>query len=184
MPCHVAQRRVHDQREEHHEQDVGAEAHPTSHASRDECGGDDGEFELKQREEQEGNRPCKRLVGAQSHPAKREERQGVAHDATQAVPEAQAEAHKHPQDADYAKRHKALKHGGNDVLAMHHAPVKEGQTRGHQQHKRAGHHHPRGVSRVNGLQICLFVRRTQKPNGWHQQRQRQKVALSAHEIKK
>ena len=102
VPSHVAERWVHHQREQDHEQDVGAEAHAARHAARDERGGDDGELQLEQGEQQKRHGAGKVCVGAEPHIPKCQERPRVSHDASQAVAKAQAEPDKHPQHTDDA----------------------------------------------------------------------------------
>ena len=188
MPCHVTQGWIHDEREQHHKQDVRTETHAPRHAARDEGGRDDGKLELKQSKQQERHGASEIGVGAQPHSPEGQERPRIPDDASKAVPKAQAEAHQHPKHADDPQGHKALEHRGNDVLFVDHPPIEEGQTWRHQQHKRTGDDHPRGVARVQGRQGGFvggrLVRRAQKPNRRHQQRQHEKVALSAHEIEK
>ena len=48
MPCHVGQRTVDKEKEEHHEEQVCREAHPLGKRPRNERGRDDGELHLEQ----------------------------------------------------------------------------------------------------------------------------------------
>ena len=63
MPSHVAERRVHHQREQDHEQDVSTEAHTARRTACDERGGDDGELQLEQGEQQKRYRAAKSALG-------------------------------------------------------------------------------------------------------------------------
>ena len=146
MPRHVGERSVDEQGEEHHEQDVAPESDAPRHAAGEEGGCDDGKLELKEGEEQKGEAAANVRVGLQSDVAKVEEGEGVADDAADAVAEAQAEADDDPHHADDTECDEALQHGGDDILAVHHAPVEEGEARGHEEDECTGDDHPGDVS--------------------------------------
>ena len=61
---------------------------------------------------------------------------------------AQAKTDSHPNHADHPKGDKTLKHRRDDVLFVHHAAAKEGETGRHQQDECAGDHHPGDVTGI------------------------------------
>ena len=124
----MCQRWVDDQAEQDHEQNVSAETNAPSEAARNQSGCDDCKLQLKECKKQEGNGFGKIPVGDQAYPSEGEVRSRITDDATDGVPEAQTEPGENPYDADNAERHKALQHGGNNVLFIHHPSIEEGQA--------------------------------------------------------
>ena len=120
--------------------------------SRDERGGDDGEFHLKECEQGQRNRGSGDAylrgnvfrVGhvGDADVVKHEEVCGIAYDVPDVVAESEAEPEDHPYDADHAHYDKALKHCRNHVLDPDHAAIEERQARSHHQHEYRGSDHP------------------------------------------
>ena len=109
----------------------------------------------------------------------------MADDPANGFAEAQTESNEDPQDTDDTQGDKALQHGGDHVLLVDHAAVKECETGGHEEDECAGHDHPGGVAGVDVVE-CLRVGAggiggTKKERREHQKRQRQKIHFSAHE---
>ena len=148
MPRPVRQRRVDEQAEQDHEQQIGREPHPLGERARDQGRRDDRELELKHREDQQRNRRRQRGVSRFADAVEHEERQRIADHAADVVAERQAEADHDPDKADDAQRDHALKHRRDDVLEADHAAVEERQPRRHQQHQTRGRQHPGDVARV------------------------------------
>ena len=144
----IEEETIDEEGEEDHEQDVAPEPDPARHAAREEGRGDDGKLELKQSEQKEGKASANLRVGCGSDVAEVEEGQGVANDAAEAVPEAEAESDDDPDHADHAEGDEALQHGGDDVFAVDHAAIEEGEAGGHQQDECTGDDHPRDVAWV------------------------------------
>ena len=129
MPRPMRQRAVDEDAEQADEHQIGREAHALGKRAGDQRRRDDGELQLKHREEDERDR--RRQIGMRRAADASEHEVGprVADEAVEAVAEAEAEADDDPEQRDHAQRDEALKHRRDDVLGAHHAGVEDTRAR-------------------------------------------------------
>ena len=153
MPRPVRERAVDEHAEEHHEHEVGREAHALGEGAGDERRGDDRELHLEEREERERNGGRDRLVHLRADVPEHEELRRASDEPEPAdvVAEAQREAHDHPEDGDDAHGDEALEDRGDHVLAPDHAAVEEREAWRHHQHEDRRGDHPGDVRGVELL---------------------------------
>ena len=168
VPGPVRQRRVDEEREQRHEDQVGAEPHALGKRAGDQRRRDDRELQLEEREQQHRNRRRQARIRRVADAAEHQVGERVADDALEAVAEGEAEPHRDPQHADHPERDEALEHRRDDVLRRHHAAVEERQARRHEQHHAGRRQHPGDVA---GDQPLDRHRRGRRPQRQHQHRQ-------------
>ena len=154
-PDHVGQRAVHERHPQHHEHAEGPEANALGDGPADQGRGDDREHPLEHDVHVDRDVVSRQLRG-RFDPLQEDE---VPTPADQAAvlhakeveldgrwAEGQRVTDRDPVNADDRQRCHALHHGGEDVLAPHHAAVEEGQPRHHEQDERARGQHPGRVA--------------------------------------
>ena len=163
VPRPVREGAIDEDAEQAQEEEIARKAHPFGKRSGDQRRRDDGELELKQREDHQGDRGRQIRMCGHADMGEHEVGGRTPDDAMEAVAEGEAEPHDDPQDADHRHGHKALKHRRHDVPRADHPPVEEGQAGRHQEDERGGRQHPRDVAGVHRTTDDCLRRSAEEP---------------------
>ena len=119
----------------------GLKTHPLHEGPGDQGRSDPREHHLEGGEEPLGDRLGVIGIGGHAHPGQSQVVE-AADDPPDIPPKGQGVTVPHPLDSHQGREGEAQGQGGKDVFPPHHAPVKQGQGRGHQRHQGAAHQDP------------------------------------------
>jgi hypothetical protein len=128
----MGKRAVDKDTKKYHVEDIAPKAYPTSHTTRNQCGGNDCKFELKEGKHQEGYRARKIRVRLRAYTMEGKVRQGVSDNTSQAITKSETKAHDNPQDTYHPQGYKTLEHSGYYILLVDHAAIEKGQAWSHE----------------------------------------------------
>ena len=148
-PDPVGQGIIHQGHPDEAEEQKRLEAHPFHKGAGDQGRGDHREHHLEGGKEPVGDGLGIVRVGQGPHPVEPQKVEPADQPADIGA-EGQGVAVQDPLDPGQGHKDVTQGQGGKQVLPAHHAPVKQGQGRSHQQDQRAAHQQPGGVAGING----------------------------------
>lgn len=138
---------------ERDEQGPGGELDPVGEGAADQCGGDDGEHQLEDGEDVDGDRVAVPELG-DTDPAEADVVRVPADDGADVGAEGEAESVEHPQDRDDPEADEAHHQHVEGALDADHASVEKGQARGHEHHQGGADEHEPGVGGRKRRGVC------------------------------